>query len=897
MESDIKYPLILLLLYGYFLKNMRSTHFFPLLLSFSILKGIEGQNYQAESFLKEQLVWHNQAATRPANRNTDYILYTLATLNTKPLNELRIYYDFSTHVFVPQSNGSYADVRLSINDFVVRGDISYRGFELSKQLVPDQVKASFVLSMGGGHTASQLVEFSLQQTDWPMTVSLIENMGLEGANIRLQINQLGFTDEAVSAFSEKVTEVNNYWASLNLMDSLMNRIQKRDIANDDNAEELLIHWDLCRKANIISKKLAEQTTSKEVNGRLTEAYDKLVRMQTRLSTLLERSFEKEPNKLENPSDFAKRFVDAMYKQKRLSMLVPFQDADAFYRSGRLLPDNIFGEMLSRYDDKFHNNKALQLIYASLIAQGDSLQLADDLAHAYDYYEDAMQLGKMLPQITPEPELPQKMLQVQQGLLSAYFRIAASAIEKGNNALAAEYQQKANTFVQQKFSNSQPVNSLNKVFETLSRSYIKQVENALANRQHEDAISLLDELTQQANNFQISNFNQELSQYYLLAHRGIYLAKVSSANSYFQSGQMQQASTEIGKAILYRQQNMSYLAQSTEAVDLEKRIREPVVGELIQRGIQAYQAGNNDEALGSFLHAREQARAYELKFGHNLDSLSSLAAKPIILDHIKSTHLMIWANKLEEAWDIYENAAMLQSRFLLSNDPDIKAAFDDLDRRLIDRICLNHQLAYKELMQQSERLNQAKAFDKLQPLVSEAIDLYKNNPGCGIDPSEAEAYTQNFSQYFDYQQRYDEVLTLLFQEGLAEAVEAYLQLDADVMSYNLARFGQQHTSLDEYIMNQRNNAVTMIALEKLIELEEAEKAFDYLVFLQLNGYSDRLARTVQEQTAEILARQDIENGRGAVDRLSGRALDSRWFRSFDKAYSDAVQTLTKLSRKN
>ncbi len=314
--------------------------------------------------------------------------------------------------------------------------------------------------------------------------------------------------------------------------------------------------------------------------------------------------------------------------------------------------------------------------------------------------------------------------------------------------------------------------MDKAFEALSRSYIKQVEHFLSDGQFEDAISLLDELTLQANNFNITNFDQELTQYYLMAHKGLYLAKVSTAESHFQTGQLQLASSKVGEAILYRQQNMQFLSQATEAIDLEKRIREPAVSEVIESGIQAYQTGNNDDALGSFLLASEQARNYEFQFGHNLDSLTSLAAKPIILDHIKSTHLLIWANKLDEAWDIYENAAMLQNRFLLVNDRDIKAAFEDLDRRLIDRICLNHQLSYKELMQQAERLKRIKEFDKLQAVVFEAIDLYKNNPGCGIDPTQAQAYAANYKELFDYQNRYEEVLNLLYQEGLAEAVEVY-----------------------------------------------------------------------------------------------------------------------------
>lgn len=874
---------------------MRIIQLLLLLLSFSFLKGIEGQNIQAERFSKEQLVWHNNAAIRTANRNTDYILYTLATLNTKPLTELRISYDFSTHIFIPNSNSSYADVRLAIGDLQISGDNTYRGFDLSNQLIPDQVKASYTISMKGGHSATQLIEFSLQQSDWPLTVSLVEQAGLEGANIRLRINQLGFSDEAVAAFTGKVTEVNNYWASLNLLDSLMKRINKHEISNGDNPEDLLIYWDLCRKANIISKELAAQTGNKEVNGRLTDAYEKLVRMQTRLHTLLERSFEKEAGKLYNPSLFASRFVETMYRQKRLSMQVPFQDSDAFYRSGRLLPDNELVQMLSRYDDKFHDNRALQLIYTSLISQGDSLQSADDLAHAFDYYDDALQLSKLFPAISATADLPLKIQQVQEGLLSAYFRIAASAIEKGNNALAAEYQQKANAFVQQKFNNKSNLN-MGKAFEALSRSYIDQVERLLSNGQFEDAIPLLDELTLQANNFDIANFNQELSQYYLMAHRGVYLAKVSTAESYFQSGHLQLASSKVGEAILYRQQNMHFLAQATEAIDLERRIREPAVSEVIESGIQAYQTGNNDDALSSFLLASEQARNYELQFGHNLDSLTSLAAKPIILDHIKSTHLLIWANKLDEAWDIYENAAMLQNRFLLVKDRDIKAAFDDLDRRLIDRICLNHQLSYKELMQQAERLKRTKEFDKLQAVVFEAIDLYKSNPGCGIDPAQAQAYAANFKELFDYQNRYGEVLNLLYQEGLAAAVEVYLELDRDVENYDLARLGVQHTSLDEFIMNQQNNLLTIIALEKLIELEEAEKAFDYMVLLQLNGYSERSARSVQELTAELLARQDFEKGRGAVDRLTDRAGDKRWFRAFDKTYSVALQDLAQTSQK-
>lgn len=867
---------------------MRSSLITFLLIFLITFKPASGQ--------RDTLLWisnHHEsvfkAGDKPGNRNTDYILYTLAIGNSQSLSSLQFNVGFKTRLVSYESPGPYAEVSLSVDELILSGDYQYRSFDFSSYLLPDKV-IGYITSTPG--LQMHPVEFSLQHQNWPFQLTIIEKENLHHGNLHLEIAEYSYSDEAIQKFTDMVLEVNNYWASINLIDSVFASIKQHGVDDRKNPVELFTYWDLCRKVHLITGELANKYAHSVANGKLKEVHNQLARMKTRLKTLLEIEIEKQKDTALEPIDFVNAYLGMLAHQRQLSLRIEFQDADMFYQSGRLIADSHFAALLTHYDDKFHNSNAAVLILDRLLASGDSLRKHDELTHALDYYEDALHLTGALDLEMNTSELTGRIVQTQQGLLQAYFRIAARAVESGNFQLANEYELKTLEFINRHFIASGIQVSYQESFEKLAEAYLIRSETLMSQNHIESAADMLNNIQQLTLRFDIEDLSSQLNEKLTSLHRQIYLFYVRSAETNYKKQALSEAANELSNALLYRQQHINYLQYASEAEELQRQIREPVIRQVIYQGMQAFNLGQHDEALDNFLKAREEAKQHELKIEYSLDSLASLAAKPIILKYLKGAHLKIWANDFDEAWAIYKNAMSLRQTFSLSADHEIKAAFDDLDQRFIQRICLNHQLKYLQLIDQAEKAIRNNTYEKLRAILIEANKLASDNPGCEIDRSKSMKYLEDYRLLFSYLDRMESIFILLRDKNYEEAASDYISMDNEIETYDLGRYEYVHQSFIHFLRQNNDAELRLMALPKFIESGDAQSAFAVLKLLQKQGYRHSKLKDYQAQTGHLLAVYDFAEGHRTKpeDRAIAHTGESKWFKPLRKAYINTIQQL-------
>ncbi len=827
-------------------------------------------------------------------RNNAYILYTLAGGNSKSLMDIRLHYRFNSSFFIPYTQNPLAEINLHISGFSLTGDTFYRGFDLSEWLIPDRVESEFTIHLTTGQSLHQDLNFSLKDPQWPKAVALFEkDAGQQISHIRLHIEQLSFSNEATSAFTERITRINDYRASIHLIDRLLQMIEQDQIADSDQPDELLLYWDLSRKVSRLSQESLQLFEGSEPDDQLNELFERLSRMQTRLHTLLIGSIGQSASLAGGSAGMAQAFVDFLAQRRQVSSRVRFQDAELFYKAGRLMPDDALVEIFDLINRKYNPDRFVERVYSMLIKQGDAHRGEDDLARAFDYFEDAMLLSRFFTELGPDPQLHHKLERVQEGMLNSYFRIAARAVESGNEQLAHEYQSKATAFMHDAWGNEKGI--FTKTGQDLQgwvESHLRRLETLLQNQQFTEAARLMSALNRNLADLGYESENNKLSGDLSRAYRRVYMHFVVEAEKHHAAGQHTRAAESLQNAMDFRLQNMNYLSQSDEARLLQQEINEPVVNAVIDKGITAIQQGQADVALNSFMAAREQARRYELTYGYRLDSLTSLAAKPILLDHLRTAHLKIWANELDSAWAIYEDADMLRERFMLKRDPVIQAAFSELDRRFIERICLNHQFDFDELIDKMKRAEKEGRLMDIYPLVQQAEPIPVNNPGCGIEDEPLQAIKLRYAAFFDYQREYEHVLELLYQRGFTASIESYLKLDARIENFELERFGYKHTFLDDFVLSQGSRNLMLMALQRFIELGLPEKTLQYLQMLYESGYDERASREIQAEAAALLAGRD--HGKGWVaapgEKAEAYVGTSSWYRQFRRSYGRSINQL-------
>ncbi|MBU1010944.1 MAG: hypothetical protein KKD74_12495 [Bacteroidetes bacterium] len=858
---------------------------------------VSAQQLIGESQKVQQLTLVSGKKTEFA-RNTDYMLYTLASSSQKKQKDLHFQVSMVSHFKVIRKEGQSVEIQLGLPAVSTTGDTKYRGFEITAFMTPDLFSGSYSLRLNGNNELLRNFTDVRIEENSPARLALYEGDNfLQETSIMGQISNIGYSTAAVKRFDQQIRRINNYWAAVNLVDSVMRRMNREGVAEQNQVDILFNYWDVCRKVNkqcLDIIRSDEPRVSNTDPGNLIVAYDKLFRMQTRLKTLLLAVIEKNGVEQEKAGDFVAALISALDGFRYNSLHIDYLDSELFYNTGRIVADEEFKQLFVSIDQHYFGRSAGQLIYAALVSKGDSLRQRDDLTHALDYYEDAISLYQKLPYVREDKSMMANRQLVKEGIFKSFVQIAEKSLTVDNYTMADSYINKAIDFQQLRLGKDYDWN-IESAVAPFIRLYCDKGNNLLEYNRFNEAVALFNRIENYLNALNaIPQSYPGLQLGLQRAHKGVFMGFVNTADEYFKKGDITNADAYADYARQYRNEHLAYLENATEADALKRSIQQPVFNQAIDRGVIAFQKGNAGEALATFNIARDLAGSFNLNFKQPLDSLTLTAAKPVIIQKIQSANIKVWANELDAAWKIYEEAGDLQKTYSLEGDNDIKAAFAALDRKIIDRICLNNKLSYDELMLQADRALRFERFDELRKKITEALTLTNENPGCGIDAQKALLYQEQYKLVFSYFERYNAVMKQMFEQGFAAAIGNYVKLDQEIEQYHLSDLNQTHMRVIDFLENQKNSSLTFTALSWYTQKAMKYEAIRCLRLLKDLGEDEKNTKQAQAELGAMVAKEDLRGGARVVieEKLDAYVGSDRWFRSFRKAYEDSINTHNK-----
>lgn len=275
-------------------------------------------------------------------------------------------------------------------------------------------------------------------------------------------------------------------------------------------------------------------------------------------------------------------------------------------------------------------------------------------------------------------------------------------------------------------------------------------------------------------------------------------------------------------------------------------------------------------------------------------LSSMENTVIIT--IEEARLKVWANEMETAWRLYQQASDLAAKNNLDKKSNVREAFRQLDQGMVERICLNNRFRIDDLMKSADRMIALHEYAGLEAALKEVIELNASNQGCKLDASRAQQLLNEYADLFRYQHDFQLVTSLLYTNGLNAVMSQYLHFDQQVSQYHLERFGAEHISLPDFIRSQQNPAFTIQALSfHLNRLDTLETAL-YVHVLASQNFDWMSASKLLEKAASLLAVSDSKlNISDPKMRIAALVGNDRRFELFRKTYLRAMKQLAKQNK--
>ncbi len=790
---------------------------------FFLLLGISTVQLDAQTGFSKSFSLDLKSVQSETTKTKYNILFLLANGNPKILSSLKLGYFILPEMHLRRTDYGTAEVFLLIKNMTVVGDTSYRGFPLSQSLLPDTFFGYFKLFQNGRVIIEK--EFNLGS----VSIGKELKIGYSGIDVNSKvslegdINQFQFSDKGFENLENHTGLINDYWACCLLIDSLLTEVKIKNMANSTTAPDLFTYWDKCRKAVLLSKRIVSDkrlNVEKNDPGSLLPLIQQVERMQTRFSTLLDAELQHAGSS--NAKYFSQAYLASMTQYRASAQKVGFYDSNIFSEASRIQLDFAFVNKVREISSNPTGSAFSMLMYSGLLEVAKDYFQKDDYASATDVLTDLKHMELNFNEISADPQVSQLLVQSKEAVLNAYLQIASRAMNDHQTELAAKYHRKASQF-QKQFNEVSAVQGLNDISGNLVKAYFEQGKKVQADKKWEEALFFYAKALQTSSEFGNITLKESIQKEISEIHRQRYLSIVDQAESLWIDGLTEEAEKLNNRAIYYRENNLDYLEMHTEAVELRRKMMQPGIHSIIGKGMNAAKMGQAREALDAYQKALTMADQFQLVIDAPIDSLAQTAARRQIIETIRSANTKVWSNQLNEALSIVSKAQELQLKYKLESDSSIQDELNRLDQKMIRQACYLHQQDFKKEMAAVNKALNQKRFDLLTEHLDNALEIAKQNQGCRIDQKEALQFQKTYQKLLDYNDKYQQVMTLMYNEGFQLAVMAYDQLDEEVSFFQLGDYGMKHLTVIEFIENQQNSGLSRIAFDYYIGQNSIENA--------------------------------------------------------------------------
>ncbi|HMM11405.1 MAG TPA: tetratricopeptide repeat protein [Bacteroidales bacterium] len=779
--------------------------------------------------IAQQMVFSISSKTNAGKglMNNQAVLNALAASGEKDVQDLELRYRVSLSAGLSQAGSDFDEWLVEVSPVLEYGDVVYRSFDLSAKLVPDQCRMK----------VDQVVYSTAQGSgEMPAGSPVLLRLPRSGRQPDFTIDYLTFSTTRRNEVLQHIGIINQYWASVKLLDSLLVQAERGEAESRAGYAGLFATRDKLRKASLNAGNILQQTgkyTNVDPAG-LSQRLVAVGRLMTRYQTLM--LDYREPRD-KNARLIASTIGRQQLQYIRASLKGDYRDNELMLNMSRLWPDDQLLAQFERIGTDESDMSGAQALFAEEVRLADSLLARSDYAFALNFYEDALGWARLSGLNVPYNQVSERLETARLGLLRSHLHIAARAVETGNMQLAETYRERASLYASVRKS-EQLAQKLPRQSDDLVKAYIRQAQQLADQKRYQDAIRMYEQAASAARDFYNIEHELAITEGLFRTHRLVYMDLVKEAEELHAAGRNDDAQRRLQQALAYRADHPEYLRTSMEAVQLQQKI-----------------------GLAGTALPPPSADRRNQPFPQTRPTQASQEAKQEILRRIPDVQLKAWSNDLPEAWRMYDELIRMQKENLLENDTELKRAFAELDERLIERICLNHRLNIQEWIQKSRQDLQRGIVEGVEKMLTDAVETANGNRGCKLDASEAQNMLDRLAPVFAYNREYQKVLKVIAEQGVKAAAPLYLAFDSDVSRFDTERYGIRHQKFDDFVRSQNSLPVLLQAASFYLEQMNDEGLMGLIGLLPDYQFSRDEVAALLQQSATLFAVADKTRGVG------------------------------------
>lgn len=769
------------------------------------------------------------------------------------------------------------------------GFVKFRDFTIDTLLMPSVLNGTVELYSGANKVASApistlynggYISFELPETN-------------DKIRAEFSLSNLEYTREDYEKLIWWGTLINYYYSYSQILEQTVDQVQKENIGRNNEPSEVFLTWHKINRVNnyvkhhdFNNKLRLENADPKGLN----DNYKKSERLERRYLTLSGQLLDSDKKgAISDKHAFCENYV--FISKDYLSQSENYQPnmALGYYELVRIFPDSLEMKMIAGeaafYDvfNKLGDGSTFQQVYDNYIELANLTFAAGKDVATLDILRNASLFSNNFQQVQVSSQYEFLFTETLETLLGSYLKVAIMSYKAGNFDMAEDYSAKALEIFNSSSKEIANIQLSPGAFTNYNRQQIDLANSFLKDKKYRQSIKLLNNASKI---IELSNNQSEtgmLDSAYTVAYTGLYNIMLDSIAMLPEMKNTDEKLQALEFSQKYAERHSPYVITDNATAN---KLASSLFTEFYKNGEDLLVEDKADEALKNLLKAKYINESYFHSSDAELDTLIYNATVPVILDLIKQAEFETWANRMGKAEELRIRAKDMQIAYKQENQPELVAAFAQLNSKMNNRVCVSAQQNIDSKVQVIQnRISAGKPqeawqeYTKLETIIAESEN-------CQLDRSGLDATLKKNENFFNYQKEISQLEQLYISEQYSQLIELYIRLSDFFSEKNLSQYKLDKPSLLHYVEKKSNPDLTTLAADYFISKNEFIAAFSYLQLLKKEHVPAKSTKEMQEKIGQGLAKENKKEGTEKFDAESLTKNDD-WYKYFRSAYSGGI----------
>ncbi len=473
----------------------------------------------------------------------------------------------------------------------------------------------------------------------------------------------------------------------------------------------------------------------------------------------------------------------------------------------------------------------------------------------------------------------------EGILDSYAGIASTCIQSGKFQMAGIYLEKAGAYLLQNRRFIRSDSTYRSVFASLFFKRNSHCDRLLSSGQYRPALECYREFESIYEDREVAIIQEHLHEKKREAVRGIVTLQVNDLELSLKDKENERSLMIYDSiiALIGELPDDSMLqAVSGRYASVIGRMR---YEQLFHAGSKALENGRFTLSISHLQKAKSLADRYVPGADPDFDSVYRIAMRNYLLVRLSGAQRHIWSDQFDSATImmrvIREEAAQNQ----LADDDGLVRAFKRFGQKMVDQKCRNHRDTLDLCVMRADRCIVLKNFRRAVGYLEEALILAGQLPDCGIDVRAVRDTLEKYRWAGLYQQGLEETDSYVAAGLYSEAVRKLEEVDQLYSIYRIDRVGLSQEGVYEYIGKRSNPYLTLEATRFYAGRGAGRESLGFLHLLKIQNFVAADCADAQEACAKAVARNDFyRNSQSSPEViLTEYTSQDRWYTAFRGAY--------------